>query len=63
MPEEILDNNDKLAQFFEFLIADLIKDADKNLDALKEALKRLALMKMFNVNKKLQLRALSRAIK
>lgn len=62
LPEEILDNNDKLAQFFEFLIADLIKDTDKNLGALKETLKRLALMKMFNVNKKLQLRALFRAI-
>ncbi|MBI5079451.1 hypothetical protein HZB06_02150 [Candidatus Wolfebacteria bacterium] len=63
LPEEILDDSGKLDKFFEFLIADLIKDANKNLGALKETLKRLALMKMFNVNKKLQLRALSRAIK
>ncbi len=63
LAEEILDDGGKLDKFFEFLIADLIKDADKNLDVLKETLKRLVLMKMFNVNKKLQLRALSRAVK
>lgn len=54
--ETIIEND--LNKFFEFLIIELKKDIIKNLPILKEALKRLALIKMFNVNKKLQLKAI-----
>jgi DNA polymerase-3 subunit delta' len=44
--------------FFESLIGSLRKDPLKNSKKLKEALKRLALIKQFNVNKRLQMRTL-----
>lgn len=45
-------------QFFENLINDLKKDTIKNSQRLKEILKRLVLIKQFNVNKRLQLKAI-----
>ncbi len=56
--ETIVENDEKMNEFFESLIIELKKDIMKNLPILKETLKRLALLKMFNVNKKLQLRAI-----
>ena len=55
--EEIIENN-QIDEFFESLINDLNKNPQKNSQQLKEVLNRLVLMKQFNVNKKLQLRAL-----
>jgi DNA polymerase III delta prime subunit len=55
--EEIIENN-RIDEFFESLIDNLRKDPVKNSKQLKEALNRLVLMKEFNVNKRLQLRAL-----
>lgn len=54
--DEIVEND--LDKFFESLIIDLYRDKYKNLETLKEVLKRLKLIKMFNVNKKLQLKAI-----
>lgn len=54
--DAIIENN--LDKFFEFLIIELKKDPIKNFKILKEALKRIALIKMFNVNKRLQLKAM-----
>lgn len=55
--EEIVEN-DKIDEYFENLIAELRKNPVKNFSKLREALKRLALIKKFNTNKKLQLRCL-----
>lgn len=49
-------------KFFEFLIIDLRNNYSKNLVALQEVLKRSANMKMFNTNKKLQLKAIQRYV-
>jgi len=59
--EEIIENN-QVDQFFESLINDLRKDPVKNSKQLKETLSRLTLMKQFNVNKRLQLKALISSI-
>jgi len=56
--ETIVENDEKMNEFFESLIIELKKDIMKNLPILKETLKRLVLLKMFNVNKKLQLKAI-----
>lgn len=56
--EEIVEN-DKIDEYFENLIAELRKNPVKNLSKMREALKRLTLIKKFNTNKKLQLRCLS----
>ena len=56
--EEIIEN-DKIDEYFEALIANLRKDPVKNIDKLREAIKRLVAIKRFNTNKKLQLRCLS----
>lgn len=56
--EEIIEK-DKIDEYFESLIAELRKDPVKNIGKLKEALKRLTLIKRFNTNKKLQLKCLS----
>lgn len=50
--------NDIIDDYFESLIAKLRKDPVKNAKQLREALKRLSAIKMFNVNKKLQLKCL-----
>ncbi len=55
--EEIIENN-QIDEFFESLINDLRKNPKKNSQQLKETLNRLVLMKQFNINKRLQLRAL-----
>jgi DNA polymerase-3 subunit delta' len=55
--EEIIEN-DKIDEYFESLIADLRKNPLKNVDKLREATKRLTLIKRFNTNKKLQLKCL-----
>lgn len=52
-------NEIEIDQFFENLIDKLKKDPIKNSQKLKEALKSLTLMKQFNTNKRLQIRALS----
>ena len=57
--EEIIEK-DKIDEYFKNLIIELRKDPVKNISRLKEALKRLTLIKMFNTNKKLQLKCLSR---
>lgn len=57
--EEIIEK-DKIDEYFKSLIAELRKDPVKNISQLKEALKRLTLIKRFNTNKKLQLKCLSR---
>lgn len=59
--EEIIENN-QVDQFFESLINDLRKDPVKNSKQLKETLSRLTLMKQFNTNKRLQLKALISSI-
>jgi hypothetical protein len=59
--EKIIED-DQINQFFESLINDLRKDPVKNSKQLKETLSRLALMKQFNINKKLQLKALISSI-
>ncbi len=52
-------NNDiDIDYFFENLIGDFKKDPIKNSQRLKEALRRLVLVKQFNVNKRLQLKAI-----
>ena len=56
--EEIIEN-DKIDEYFEALIANLRKDPIKNVDKLREAIKRLVAIKRFNTNKKLQMRCLS----
>lgn len=48
----------EIDQFFENLINDLKKDPIKNSQRLKELLKRLVLIKQFNVNKRLQIKAI-----
>ncbi len=55
--ESALSNVD-VDQFFENLIGDLKKDPIKNSQRLKEILKRLVLIKQFNVNKRLQLKVI-----
>ncbi len=45
-------------QFFESLIRELRKDPIKNSQKLKEVLRRLSLIKQFNVNKRLQIKSL-----
>ncbi|MEK7593470.1 MAG: AAA family ATPase [Patescibacteria group bacterium] len=60
--ETIVENDEKLDKFFEFLIIELKKDIIKNLPILKETLRRLTLLKTLNVNKKLQLKAISSKI-
>lgn len=59
--DEILENN-QLDDFFESLIAELGKNPAENGLKLKEILKRLVLIKQYNVNKRLQLKALLRTI-
>lgn len=59
--EEILEN-DRLDDFFEALIAEFGKNPAENGEKLKEILKRLVLIKQYNVNKRLQLKALLRTI-
>ncbi len=51
-------DEDDIEQLFEDLIANLKADPIKNSKKLKEALSRLALIKQFNTNKKLQWRSL-----
>ncbi len=63
LPKEINSKNideitENIDYFFESLINNLKKDPIKNVEQLKETLKRLALIKQFNTNKKLQLKAL-----
>ncbi len=48
----------EIDDFFQSLIENLKKDPLKNSKKLKEALKRLTLIKQFNVNKRLQMRTL-----
>ncbi len=55
--EEVIDN-DKVDDFFKALIVDFRKNKIKNSRLLKDTLNRLVLMKQFNLNKRLQLRAL-----
>jgi len=55
--EKIIEN-DEIDEFFEDLIGELKKDLIKNSRPLKTALNRLVLIKQFNLNKRLQLRAL-----
>ncbi len=55
--EEIIESD--LDKFFGFLMIEARKSGYKNLSFAKEILKRLALIKMFNVNKKLQLKAIN----
>ena len=57
--EEIIEK-DRIDEYFKSLIVELRKDPVKNISKLKEALKRLTLIKRFNTNKKLQLKCLSR---
>jgi len=57
--EEIIEK-DRIDEYFKNLIVELRKDPVKNISKLKEALKRLTLIKRFNTNKKLQLKCLSR---
>lgn len=59
--DEILENN-RLDDFFESLIAEFRKNPTENGVKLKEILKRLVLIKQYNVNKRLQLKALLRVI-
>jgi hypothetical protein len=56
--EEIIEK-DRIDEYFKSLIAELRKDPIKNEKKLKEVFKRLIAVKMFNVNKKLQLKCLS----
>ncbi len=53
---QIIDDN-YVDRFFENLINDLKKDPITNSQRLKEILKRLTLIKQFNVNKRLQIKA------
>lgn len=55
--DDIIENS-REDEFFDSLIADLMKDPLKNWRKLKEILKRLVLIKQFNTNKRLQLRVL-----
>lgn len=55
--EEIIENK-QVDEFLESLIRELRKSPIKNSKRLKEVLNKLTLMKQFNVNKKLQLKAL-----
>lgn len=48
----------EIDQFFENLIGDLKKNPIKNSQRLKEVLRRLVLIKQFNVNKRLQLKTI-----
>ncbi len=59
--EKIIENN-QVDDFLKSLINDLRKDVVKNSEHLKEVLNRLVLMKQFNINKKLQLKALISSI-
>jgi len=54
---KIVEDN-QIDEFFESLIVDLHKEPVKNYAKLKQALRCLASMKQFNVNKKLQINAL-----
>jgi len=51
-------SDSEIDSVFESLINDLRKDPIKNCQALKEALKRLTVIKQFNTNKKLQVKTL-----
>ena len=55
--EEIIESD--MDKFFGFLMIETRKNGYKNLSFAKEILKRSALIKMFNVNKKLQLKAIN----
>lgn len=55
--DDIIENN-RIDEFFENLINQLRNDPIKNSGKLSEVLKRLTLIKMFNTNKKLQLKSL-----
>ena len=55
--EEIIENN-QIDQFFKSLISGFKKEPIKNSKKLKATLNRLTLMKQFNTNKRLQLKAL-----
>lgn len=59
--EEILESG-RIDEFLKSLLADLAKNPEKNRGRLKEALKFAVLNKRFNVNKRLQLRALISSI-
>ncbi|MBI2514783.1 hypothetical protein HYV91_01155 [Candidatus Wolfebacteria bacterium] len=61
-PDEIIEEAD-VNDFFEVLLYDLKREPIKNFKKLKEALSRLALMKQFNLNKRLQIRALTAFIR
>ncbi|MEK7635507.1 MAG: hypothetical protein AAB405_00220 [Patescibacteria group bacterium] len=50
--------NEKINEFFENKLIELRDSGYKDIDSAKEILKRLSLIKMFNVNKKLQLKTL-----
>ncbi len=54
--------NEQIEEFFESLIKDFGKDLIKNSKQLKAVLNHLVLMKQFNLNKRLQLRALISSI-
>ncbi len=54
--------NDKIDEFFESLIFGLMKNPIKNFREIKEVNKTVSLIKQFNLNKRLQLRALMRII-
>lgn len=58
LPIDKIVENDKIDDYFKSLIAELRRDPIKNSPQLREALKRLSAIKMFNVNKKLQLKCL-----
>lgn len=55
--EEIVEN-EKINEFFENKLIELRDSGYKDIGFAKETLKRLSLIKMFNVNKKLQLKVL-----
>jgi DNA polymerase III delta prime subunit len=55
-------DSDKIDVFFESLIGNFQKNPVKNYRNMKETLSRLILMKQFNTNKRLQLRALLSSI-
>lgn len=60
---DLIENKDKLDEFFKSLIIELKQNPVKNAERLKETLNRLTLIKQFNVNKRLQLKALISLLK
>lgn len=56
--DEIVNNNGNIDEFFENKLIELRNSGYKDINSVKETLKRLSLIKMFNTNKKLQLKAL-----